>query len=360
MIVSFLSPTTPYPIGGVAVIFEFANALTARGHTVQILHHGIFGKSVSSLGEIGWFDFDPDVVHFFFGLDDPDSDSVPSADIFFGHAPEGLMRERFGLPVVLIQGAGMLSQEVEGYAFQAPCPKVCVASWLIGVGTDEYSMPPEQFVHVAPGLHLDRFKVSTPIAERGRTVTFLHSTHPTKGTGVAIAALAEVRRRVPDVEVRSFGTFELDSAFPTWITHTPSPGQQVLIDEIYNRSAIFVCASFLEGFGLPLVEAMACGAALVTTANGGADDYAIHQRTALVSEPGDIAALADHVVRLLDHEDERVRLATAGTAFVQGYTWPSAAEKLEAFLLDYLAAPSRYAVPDHASSGPEAARTNFP
>jgi L-malate glycosyltransferase len=359
MIISFLSPTTPYPIGGVAVIFEFANALTARGHTVQILHHGIFGSSVSSLDEIDWFDFDSAVVHYFTGLDDPDSDTGPSADILFGHVPGGHQHDRFGLPVVLIQGYGMLGPDVEGYAFQAPCPKVCVAKWLIGIGTNDYSMPPEQFVHVAPGLHLDRFKVINPIASRGKTVTFLHSTHGTKGTDVAIAALAEVRRRVPDVEVRAFGTFDLEDDFPTWITHLRSPSQQVLIEEIYNRTAIFVCASYLEGFGLPLVEAMACGAALVTTDNGGAADYAIHERTALVATSGKPEQLADHVVRLLADDAERIAIATAGQAFVQRYDWARAAAQMEAFLLQYLADPARFATFDVARGDVPRTRTHY-
>ena len=55
------------------------------------------------------------------------------------------------------------------------------------------------------------------------------------------------------------------------------------------------------------IEAMACGAALVTTDNGGSRDYAFDGTTALVADVGDAARLTEHVVTLLRDDALRVR-----------------------------------------------------
>jgi glycosyltransferase involved in cell wall biosynthesis len=69
-----------------------------------------------------------------------------------------------------------------------------------------------------------------------------------------------------------------------------------------RRCRVFVCSSWEEGFGLPGLEALQCGAALATTDTKGSRDYAFHERTALVSPPRDTVALARNIIRLLGDE----------------------------------------------------------
>ena len=87
--------------------------------------------------------------------------------------------------------------------------------------------------------------------------------------------LRRLHERRPDVEIVGFGARSPDQPLPDWITYHQAPEQSTLVDDLYNGSRIFLCTSTVEGFGLPALEAMACGAALVTTDNGGADDYAV-------------------------------------------------------------------------------------
>jgi glycosyltransferase involved in cell wall biosynthesis len=127
------------------------------------------------------------------------------------------------------------------------------------------------------------------------------------------------------------------------MTVVANPPQEFIVNEIYNRSRIFLCSSRVEGFGLPSVEAMACGATLVTTSNGGSDDFAIHEETALVCEPDDITAMADNVERLLRDDELRIRLAKQGMEYVrEKFDWDVSAEKLETFLNEYAADRGRY------------------
>ena len=84
---------------------------------------------------------------------------------------------------------------------------------------------------------------------------------------------------------------------------------------------------------MPPMEAMACGAALVTYDNGGCRDYARHGETALVAPRRDVDALARALERLVDDAPLRERLARAGQAFIhREFDWDRATTRLEAIL----------------------------
>ena len=340
MILTFLAPSMRRPVGGAAMIYEFATAMAGRGHEVHVVHLDIFGSVASSADEIEWFELDDGVEHHFLGAGPYDPSMAPQADIIFGFSPEAAP-ETVGLPVVFVQGYRMLSAQREASAFHAPCPKICVARWLVDVGL-ELGVPGHQLVHVPNGLRHDVFRVTTPIGSRPPVVSFCFNPHAQKGARHAFEALRQVKEQVPKVRVLAFGSTVPTCQLPAWIEFHHSPEQAVLVDEIYNRSRVFLMPSIVEGFGLPAAEAMACGAALVTTDNGGSRDYAQHEETALVSPPGDVQALAENTVRLLEDDSRRIELAEAGHRFVQRFTWPASAARLEQFLERYRADPDRY------------------
>ena len=66
-----------------------------------------------------------------------------------------------------------------------------------------------------------------------------------------------------------------------------------------RRANVFVYASWYEGFGLPPLEAMACGVPVVTTDCGGVLEYAIDGYNSLVTPIRDPTALAQAIQRLL-------------------------------------------------------------
>ena len=116
----------------------------------------------------------------------------------------------------------------------------------------------------------------------------------------------------------------------------------MIVNDIYNRSRIFLNPSLVEGFGLPSIEAMACGCALVTAANGGSEDFAMDGDTAAVCGSNDPEELAEHIGELLRDDAERLRLASAGQEFVRRFDWDESAGRLEALLAAYAADPGRF------------------
>lgn len=89
----------------------------------------------------------------------------------------------------------------------------------------------------------------------------------------------------------------------------------------------------MEGCQLTPMEAMACRCAVVATNVGGVPDYAIAGQTALVVEPHDVEGMAAAIIRLLEDDDERWRIAEAGYRHIQQYTWDRAVQRFEAALI---------------------------
>jgi len=370
MILTFVAHSTRFPSGGIRAVFEFANAMSRRGHDVNVVHRPnlkMRGGWVRSLDDIKWVTFERGISHVFeatlpTGFAEEGISEIPRVELLaavgrrwsardgdlhrslprgdFVFAASMLPDDTAGLPVLFVQGdlVGSLRQRKR---LRSPCPKVCVARWLVELGREE-GVPEEQLLHVPCGVDHDRYRVTRPLRDRPMQVAMLYSDHPKKGSALGLAALREVTRRAPGVRVVVFGARAPKDSLPDFVEFYADPPQDLLVEEIYNGSRVFLQPSFREGFGLTSVEAMACGAALVTTANGGSDDFAVHDETALVTPPGDVDAMADAVHTLLLDEALRLRVAGAGGAKARSFDWDLSAERLERFLCEYAAEPERF------------------
>jgi glycosyltransferase involved in cell wall biosynthesis len=338
MILTFIVPSTREPVGGVAAVYEFANAFVRRQHEVNVIHVTLTDQLVLSTDELAWFEFEDGIRHYFFGS----ITELPRADFVFGFSesfpPAG------GLPIVFVQGVDILRPELDETVFTQPCPQLCIARWLVDLGR-RAGVPEDQLVYVPHGIKRDKYRVLRPIEDRPPRVAVCYSAHHTKGAVYAIEALERAKERVSGLTGVLFGTWELEHRIPDWMTYLRNPPQDVIVQDAYNRSRLFVSASLIEGFGMPSIEAMACGCALVTTENGGSDDFAIDGETALVSLPRDVDAMAHNIVTLLTDDAQRVRLARTGNEFARRFDWDESAGVLEAFLLRYQAEPERYRKP---------------
>jgi glycosyltransferase involved in cell wall biosynthesis len=133
---------------------------------------------------------------------------------------------------------------------------------------------------------------------------------------------------VPGLRLVGFGVKAPRAALPFDEFHANPP--QEALAALYSGCDIYLCPSWDEGLGMPSMEAMACGAALVTYDNGGCRDYAVDGETALVAPRRDVGALGAALGRLAVDSGLRTRLAAAGRARVTtDFDWDRAVERLE-------------------------------
>ena len=91
---------------------------------------------------------------------------------------------------------------------------------------------------------------------------------------------------------------------------------------LYAAAAAFVYPGIYEGFGLPILEAMACGTPVVTSTTGAAPEVA--GEAAVLVDPFDVAGIAAGIERVTDG-DEAARLRALGRERAGGFSWDAAA-----------------------------------
>ncbi|MGO9454392.1 MAG: glycosyltransferase family 4 protein, partial [Candidatus Binataceae bacterium] len=94
--------------------------------------------------------------------------------------------------------------------------------------------------------------------------------------------------------------------------------------EFYNRAELFVYPSFYEGFGLPILEAMACGTPVITSNTSSMPE--VGGPAALFADPRNLQEFVSQALRILQSKDLRQRLTDAGTRHARQFTWQAAAE----------------------------------
>jgi glycosyltransferase involved in cell wall biosynthesis len=81
---------------------------------------------------------------------------------------------------------------------------------------------------------------------------------------------------------------------------------------LYRHADVFVSTSWVEGFGLPPLEAMSCGTPVVTTNSGGVLDFSAHHYSAYVVPPRNSEAIANGIVTVLKNKKLAKQLVKGG------------------------------------------------
>lgn len=175
---------------------------------------------------------------------------------------------------------------------------------------------PAGFLHAVDAQRLD------PSAARDIDVLFAGNLIPRKGVDVLLRALAIVRDRWPTLRavIAGHGTerTELESltaqlALTEAVCFVGRQERDALV-ALFGRARIAAVPSRAEPFGLVVVEAMVCGAAVIASEVGGIPEIAAQTGGVTLVPPDDPAALADAIVTLLDDPLRRETSATAARA----------------------------------------------
>ncbi len=335
--------------GGIRVIAVHARALAARGHEVTVVSTPppssfrsrvksfVLGCTLPWQGEPSYFD-GSEIRHRVLERVRPVTDSdVPDADVvvatYYKTAGGVLaLSPSKGAKAIFIQGyevePGRQNPELDA-SWRMPLHKIVVSSWLAALARSRFGDGDVSLVR--NGVDTALFHAEARDKARVPTAGFVHSNTPLKGSAVCIAALRRMAAAFPELRVVSFGTERPEPGLrlpPNAEFHIRPP--QEMLRSLYGQCDVWLCGSRSEGFGLPLLEAMACRCPVVSTRCGGPLDIVedgVNGRLVSVDDDDSLADRALEVLRLPPPEWRQMSDAAHATAM--RFSWDRSADLFE-------------------------------
>lgn len=342
--------------GGIRVIAEYARHLSARGHAVTLVSQPrreprMRDKVRSLLRGRGWPRLKPERSHLD-GLPVPhrvlerprpvtDAD-VPDADVVIAtwwETAEWVSRlsPAKGAKVYFLQHVETVFHETQPHliprveaTWRLPMHRVAVSNWIAN------TVMADTGGEVAVVLNAVDTGVFTapPRGKQPRpSVGLLYAQPRFKGCDVALDAFRRARREVPELHLVCFGAEAPDRevALPERAKFTFRPPQPQ-IAELYASCDAWLFASRCEGFGLPILEAMACRTPVIATPAGAAPELVPSGGGLMVrmEDPEDMARAIIEVARM--PEAEWRRRSDAAWVRAQQCSWDEATARFEAEL----------------------------
>ena len=191
-----------------------------------------------------------------------------------------------------------------------------------------------QFHNEYTSQQLDGFRVAYHLPKN--YILFLGNTAPKKNTPNVIKAYVEYCRAeketIPlvlldykkELVVKQLGELHQQELiekiiFPGYIPHHQMP-------LVYNAATLFLYPSLRESFGLPILEAMACGLPVITSTTSSMPEIA--DNAAELVDPFNYLQIMDAMRKLLHDDFLREAYVKKGLQRVKSFTWKASAEKL--------------------------------
>lgn len=191
-----------------------------------------------------------------------------------------------------------------------------------------------QFHNEYSSQQLDAFRAAYHLPEN--YILFLGNTAPKKNTPNVIKAYVEYchteKEVIPlvlldykkEMVVKQLEEMQQQEVikkiiFPGYISHHQMP-------LVYNAATIFLYPSLRESFGLPILEAMACGVPVITSTTSSMPEIA--GRAAELVDPFNYLQIANAMKKLMQDDLLRNEFVKKGLQRVKSFTWKASAEKL--------------------------------
>jgi glycosyltransferase involved in cell wall biosynthesis len=216
--------------------------------------------------------------------------------------------------------------------YALPFHKIVISRWLVDLMHNEYGDRHTSLV--MNSVDTQQFYAPSRSRQAVPTLGLTYNLLPWKGCKTSFEAIALLAQKIPNLRIIVFGEPEPSEELPLPpnTTYLRCPAQSDLKD-IYASCDVWVCGSLSEGFGLPIVEAMACRCPVVSTEVGGAIDLirpGVNGYRVPVNNPQKMAEGLEQVLTLSNSQWQEMSEAAYQT--VAQYSWEDATDLFEAAL----------------------------
>lgn len=226
------------------------------------------------------------------------------------------------VPVVVgsCRGGGAPARQHEALLWRMADHMVCNSSELYNI-LSGMGMPSHRLTYIANGVDTERFNSGpAPVGERAPLALSVGRLVGDKDHLTLLRAFGMVLERMPDARLRIVGEGPLKSDLLKFIEdqrygdRVRIVGGGVDVRHHFQEARAFALASLREGQPNVILEAMACALPVAATDVGGVPSLVRHGETGLLSPPGDAAALAENLCRLLEAPARCEAMGLAGRA----------------------------------------------
>jgi glycosyltransferase involved in cell wall biosynthesis len=212
-----------------------------------------------------------------------------------------------------------------------PLHKITISQWLVELAQTKYG---DSKVSLAPpSVDTKQFYASPRNKQSVPTVGIMYSRVYWKGTDIALKAFSLAAEKIPNLRLVAFGIDAPSSELPLPAnTDYVIQPHQDKIKDYYSKCDVWLLASRSEGFGLPIIEAMACRTPVISTPAGAAPEILSDGTGILVrqEDPEEMAKAIESICQLPNSKWQA--LSEAAYAKVNNYTWEDATTYFEAAL----------------------------
>jgi glycosyltransferase involved in cell wall biosynthesis len=345
--------------GGVRVVIEYANRLSARGHRITfVVPGGTIDPAIQAGISTGIHIFEtPRLIR---NTKNPIGMAIiawsmaqlvtPSDFIIATHTPttavsfitKKLMKKGKSLWLYMDYLEMFEHRPIERWLLRNALRWHDQALAISEAGVQELrSFCPGKVTNIGLGLDL---QVYHPIPDARKTefydpgqkvIFFLGDTRPRKGMSDFLAAMEEAYKKVTNLMmwIASKENAEINTRLPYRIFVQPTDAE---LARLYSMCDIFISASWFEGFGLPPLEAMACGAPVITTDSRGIREFAVDGENCLVVPIKNPNRMAEAILALISNPSLADQFRKNGPLTAKRFGWELATDRFEAALLNSL------------------------
>lgn len=350
--VTFVLPSFS-PTGGAQVAYRHAAWALARGHRVSIiaarppfavpwrpggvlrLKRWIYHRYLDHIGKtLDWYG----VRGCAREVARVNAATVPSADVIVATSFETAewmvdLPARAGVRAYFLQDYEAWTLDLEprvDATWRLPFARLAVSRWLVDLGRERLGVECRGPIGNGVDAHLFHPPSASARADHP-TVGAVCDRRPGKGYESLLAVIESIARERPGTRFLLFGRTRLRHRLPPGARYVWNPRWD-RIPGLYREMDLFLHASVREGWGMPPMEAMASGCAVVATLSGGVPEFADEACARLVP-PGEPEEMVSATLGLIDQPGERQALGRAARERMRAETWGRVHERMETELL---------------------------
>ena len=236
-----------------------------------------------------------------------------------------------GYKVYFCQGYedhGVTSNDRIKATYHLPFLQICVSEWVKGKIQKLTSKNTQEVV--MNGVNPSQFFSEEREKNNPIKIGFMYSPAYWKGTDILIEALEIAKELNPEIKAVCFGAHQPSQSLkiPHWIEFNENPRQE-LIRDIYAGCDAWLFGSRAEGFGLPILEAMACRTPVIVTPTGAATDI-INKHNGFLVPHENPQAVANKIMEIKNMSQQQWKLfSDAAQSYAIKNDWDSAALAFE-------------------------------